>query len=74
MNEWDRDNLDFLLNASFADMEEWWQYATQEDIEYADRLFKQARNEIEVQLMDLLESNEDQDLTQANAVLAKFRL
>lgn len=74
MNEWDRDNLNFLLNASKADMDDWWQYATQEDIEYADRLFKQARTEIELQLMDLLDHDEDQDLTQARSVLAKFRL
>lgn len=74
MNEWDRDNLDFLLNASKADMDDWWQHATKEDIEYADRLFKQARTEIELQLMDLLDHDEDQDLTQARSVLARFRL
>lgn len=74
MNDWDRDNLNFLLNASKDDMEDWWQHATQEDIEYASKLFQIARNEIEMQLIDLLHLTEVEDFTEANAVLAKFRL
>ena len=74
MNDWDRDNLNFLLNASKDDLEDWWQHATPDDIEYATRLFQIARNEIELQLIDLLDQTEVEDFTEANAVLAKFKL
>lgn len=74
MNDWDRDNLNFLLNASKADMDDWWQHASQDDIEYAANLFKQAKTEIELQLLDLLETAEELDLSQAQTVLSRFRL
>ena len=75
MNSFDRENLNFLLTASKKDMDEWYHYATQDDLDYAIELIRAARTELELQELELIDSEVgDNDLTEARTVLAKFTL
>ena len=75
MNSFDRENLNFLLTASKKDMDEWYHYATEDDMDYAIELIRAARTELELQELELIDSEVgDNDLTEARSVLAKFTL
>jgi hypothetical protein len=74
MNDWDRDNLNFLLNADRETMEDWYHMATEDDFKYATELFRRARTELAMQELALVDSEAVEDLDQAQAVLARFRL
>ena len=75
MNSFDRENLNFLLTASKKDMDEWYHYATEDDMDYAIELIRAARTELELQELELIDSEVgDNDLTEARTVLAKFTL
>lgn len=57
MNQHDRDNLDFLLNASPAVIEDWYEQMSDDDIEYAFELLaaysqELAANELAAGLAD----------------------
>jgi hypothetical protein len=73
MNDWDRGNLDFILNSSDADLEDFYSWASDEDLLYALQLIQLAKSELEVEEIEMLEED-DQDLSQAQAVLERFRL
>ena len=76
MNDWDKNNLEFLL--SMKTEQEWldWFAATEEDDHiYAMELIKLAQSELVVKSMELKEEYlEEEDLSVAQAVLSKFRL
>ena len=74
MNQWDRDNLNFLINADRDTMEDWYQHATPDDYKYALELLAQAKTELLIQEQELMDQEAGEDLSQAAAVLAKFRL
>jgi len=74
MNNWDKGNLDFILNSSDADMEDFLSWASDEDLRYALELIHAAKSELAVQEIELLEADADEDLSQAQAVLERFRL
>ena len=75
MNSFDRENLNFLLTASKKDMDEWYHYATEDDMDYAIELIRAARTELELQELELIDSEVgENDLAEARAVLAKFTL
>lgn len=46
MNKHDRDNLDFLLNASPAVIEDWYMQMSDDDIEYAFELLEAYAQEL----------------------------
>lgn len=57
MNQHDRDNLDFLLNASPEVIEDWYEQMSDDDIEYAFELLAEysqelAANELAASLAD----------------------
>jgi predicted alpha/beta-fold hydrolase len=58
MNEWDRDNLEFLLALGTDEFDAWMEQADHEDIIYAMELIRQARTELTVQTMDLQDAEE----------------
>lgn len=72
MNAFDKDNLEFFLSADEKTLQEWYEWASDKDVAYAMRLFRTARAEMDLQMLELLDTVED--LTQANSVLAKFKL
>ena len=76
MNNFDRENVNFLLTATKADMEEWHRYATEDDYTYALEILRAARSELEMQELALLDSEveEASDLVEARSVLSKFSL
>ena len=71
MNDWDRDNLNFILSLNEDEFETWLVYLSEDDQLYALELIRAKRLELLEQEQELLET---EDFTLANQVLAKFRL
>jgi len=74
MNNWDKGNLDFILNSTDEDMEDFLSWASDEDLRYALELIQLAKAELAVQEIETLEAESDEDFSQARAVLERFRL
>lgn len=72
MNEYDRANLQFLLNASPETLADWYESVSEDDVEYAMTLLQRATMELMMRPMEL--STESPELSEANQVLSKFRL
>ena len=49
MNQRDRDNLDFLLNASPEVIQDWYEQMDDDDIEYAFELLEAYSQELEIE-------------------------
>lgn len=77
MDEHDRDNLNFLLNASVSVLSDWYEQASTDDITYALELLA-AMSEENVQRMAelgiVVEEGDNMDVTDAVNVLDRFRL
>jgi hypothetical protein len=66
VNQHDRDNLDFLLNASPEVIQDWYNKVGDDDIVYAFELLEMAREElIEQQIAG-------SDLSDARAIISKY--
>ena len=74
MNDWDRNNLNFLLNADKETLEDWHNYAGEDDYKYAMELLEAARMELQLKELLLIDEAAVEDLSDAQAVLDKFRL
>jgi len=75
-NEWDRDNLEFLLNTKGEDFEAFWAQADEDDRVYAQELLDAYSRELKVRAEELrieaelaLDNNHE-----ARMVIQKFRL
>jgi hypothetical protein len=67
MNQRDRDNLDFLLNASPEIIQDWYNKVEDDDILYAFELLEMAKEElIEMQIAG-------SDLSDAKATILKYK-
>jgi len=53
MNDWDRNNLEFLLNADEATIKDWQSKVTADDIAYAQELLNQFAVELKEQAIAL---------------------
>jgi hypothetical protein len=53
-NDWDRDNLNFLLNASPQVIQDWDEQADEDDRIYAQELLDAYAEELRLQAQDLL--------------------
>ena len=65
MNDWDRDNLHFILNTTDESFEEWLDQADNDDIDYALGLIRNAKAELltqEHELLDDVENTAEADL------------
>jgi hypothetical protein len=56
MNDWDRDNLNFIMNASEEGFDEWLDQADNDDVAYALELIRMAKAELIVQEMELCDN------------------
>ena len=76
MNDWDRDNLNFILNISPETLRDFLSIMSPEDVAYAFELIRTAKAEIIVEQMEYDEINSDIDIemSDAGAVLSKFTL
>jgi len=72
MNDWDRNNLNFIMSLTPQEFDDWYECLDDDDLAYAMELLRTARTEVAMQLVALTDEPEDLDL--ANEVLAKFRL
>ena len=75
-NEWDRDNLEFLLNTKGEDFEAFWAQADADDRVYAQELMDAFSLELKIRSEELrveaelaLSNNQE-----ANQVIQQFRL
>jgi hypothetical protein len=71
MNDWDRDNLNFLLTISSETFEDWLLQADEDDVEYAIELLRAAKSELIVQQMEVLDTV--QDTSTANNFIEQIR-
>lgn len=71
MNDWDKDNLYFLLTTSSEVFEDWLSQADEDDIAYAIELLQQAKTELILERTELLD--DVLDISAAQKVLQKFR-
>jgi hypothetical protein len=77
MNDRDQTNLEFLLNISDEDFQQFVNDSDLDDVTYAIQLIQTYCAEVQVremELQDALETELGLDCTQARAVLAKFQL
>ncbi len=77
MNNWDRNNLNYLMSLSEEEFEEFLATMPDDDIEYAIELIqtRRAENLVELEeLRDIVFKEDGMDLTQAQTLLARFRL
>jgi hypothetical protein len=71
MNEWDRDNLQFILNTTDESFEDWLDQADNDDVEYALSLIRIAKAELLTQEYELLD--EVNDMSEANLLIDRIR-
>ena len=71
MNDWDRDNFEFLSKADQDEWESWFDQASTDDIEYALQLFKMAKTELLVAELEILD--EVTDFTLANSFINRVK-
>lgn len=74
MNDWDKDNLNFILNISPETLRDFLSIMSPDDVAYAFELIRTAKAEIIVDQMEYDEVNSDIELSDASAVLSKFTL
>jgi hypothetical protein len=72
MNQHDRDNLNFLLNCSQDQFDEWVDKATPDDVDYALELFQKAKSETILLQHELLD-NVEMDLAEANDLINRIK-
>jgi hypothetical protein len=72
MNEWDRDNLNFLSNCSRAELSDAAKEMDLEDLNYAIKLLRIGRSELMVQEMEQC-LDYVEDLTAAKNLLNKIK-
>ena len=73
-NDWDRENLNFLLNTKGDDFKEFWAQSDEDDKKYAQELMDAYARELQLK-SELLEIESKLDnLTDAKVILEKFAL
>jgi len=71
MNDWDRDNLKFIMETDDGAFDEWLEQADDRDIEYALELIRMARAELMVQEMEMTDSVSN--FTEANLIIERIK-
>jgi hypothetical protein len=78
VNEHDRQNLEFLLNATPEVLTDWFDtmiaQGDDDDVVYALELLLAARNLMELKLLEIFDEEANEDLSQAVDYLRKFQL
>jgi hypothetical protein len=78
MNDWDRNNLHFILDSDEETLEDFYSWATEDDLAYALSLVRQAKTELLIQEADILDeiltNATADDVADACSVLRKFQL
>lgn len=72
MNDRDRENFNFMLNADPETLKAWYESLSPDDLLYAQELIMQAKLELEMRVVEL--SDDVDDLTEANIILDRYRI
>ena len=73
MNQFDKENLNFLMAlSSDEEWKDWAQYCEEDDFAYALELMKRRTAEISLAMEDMVEEKE-LDLTEANTLINKIK-
>jgi hypothetical protein len=72
MNEWDRDNLRFLLTSDKATLDDWYAQCDADDIAYALELLKAYKSELMIKELEFIDEIADEDTSVANELLSKI--
>ena len=70
MNDWDKDNLNFLLSADEETLDDWYAQCDADDIRYALELMKAHKSELILQELEYFDKVTD--LSAATKLLQKF--
>lgn len=73
-NDWDRDNLNFLLNTKGEDFEDFWAQSDEDDKKYAQELLNAYSLELQLRAQELEIEASLNDVSVAKDVLKKFAL
>lgn len=71
MNEWDRDNLEFIMNTSSKEFDEWLFQASDADVNYALELIRMAKTELMVQEMEFTDNVSN--FNEANKLIQRIK-
>jgi hypothetical protein len=71
MNEWDKDNLEFIMNTTDESFDEWLDQADNDDIAYALELIRMAKAELMVQEMEF--TDEISNFSEANQLIDRIK-
>ena len=71
MNDWDRNNLNYILSLNEQEFDAWLMTISDDDQLYALEIIRRGRAELLEEEQELIDT---EDLTLANQVLARFRL
>jgi hypothetical protein len=71
MNEWDRDNLKFIMETDDGAFDEWLDQADNDDVVYALELIRLAKAELMVQEMELTDSVAN--FSEANQLIERIK-
>jgi hypothetical protein len=80
MNEWDRDNLSFIMSCSDEEFKAWFDQASDDDISYALELIAQSQAEVVEQQFEVHNRESERIMLkhgkypEASAILSKFLL
>jgi len=78
MNEWDRNNLHFILDSDEETLEDFYSWATEDDLAYALSLVREAKTELLIQEADILDeiliNATADDVEEASSMLKQFQL
>jgi hypothetical protein len=78
MNEWDRNNLHFILDSDEETLEDFYSWATEDDLAYALSLVREAKTELLIQEADILDelltTATADDVSEASTMLKRFQL
>jgi hypothetical protein len=72
MNDWDRNNLHFILDSDEETLNDFYSWATADDLEYALKLIREAKSELIIAEMELTDEITDKGLGEANRVISKY--
>jgi len=71
MNEWDRDNLEFIMNITDEGFDEWLDQADNDDIDYALKLIRMAKAELLLQEMEF--TDEISNFAEASQLIERIK-
>lgn len=76
MNDWDQNNLNFLMSLSPEELEQFMNDSDDDDLAYALELVQREKSAVLSKMEELIDivANDNMDLSEAQSVLAKFRL